>query len=245
MRLAVGTFMLFVLVTMPHDADAVPSFTWEGPWNVTLLPTFNHDPTGISSRDARAFGASATMDGQIFDTTADIATARSTAGSNGNTGVMFSRQISLSGSPQGWNVSLGGLLNGFLGAGGLATATVMATAGISPFLGVEFNRHVDFSGSNFQSFSLLNLAETHTAFVSDGLYVVSGSLVTITTPASPSGGGTSDFFFSHPQQAPVPGFQVSVSVSPIPEPSTLLLLATGLAGLKCGYRKWSAWQDSR
>ena len=76
MRLSVGTFMLFVLVTMPHDAGAVPSFTWERPWNVSLDRLFSFDPTGISIGQARAFGASATMDGQIFDTTADIATAK-------------------------------------------------------------------------------------------------------------------------------------------------------------------------
>jgi hypothetical protein len=140
-RFVSGAFIALVVLGFSPDVHAVPSFTWTEPWNVTLLSNcLPFNPTLCGSHP-RAFGASATQDGQILNTTADIAVAKSSwaAGNSpgtGSTGVMFSRQFVLSGAPEGWTVSLDGILNGALTAFGSNTARVTAEASITPALGI-------------------------------------------------------------------------------------------------------------
>jgi hypothetical protein len=186
--------------------------------------------------EAPAFGSSATQSGQILDTTSDTAVAKAaTETRTGDAGVTFSRQFELSGSPQGWNVSLSGQLNGSLGALGMSTgahASVSATAAISPFIGLDLSQQVGFPAGD--SSSELRLSQTHTGFLSDGVYRVTGLLRTV---SGALGGVASSDFFAVSTTNPQPGFQVSVSAGAVPEPSTVLLLATGLIGLAWAYRK--------
>ncbi len=140
LRLVTLTFIALVILVPP--AEAVPSFTWTEPWEVTLLPKICGGPSALcESFVGRAFGASATVDGQIRDTTVDVAVAKSQWGAGnsasiGSTSVQFSRTFLLSDSSQGWNVNLSGLLNGMLTAAGNSwfgapRASVQADATIS------------------------------------------------------------------------------------------------------------------
>lgn len=237
MRAAV--IVLVVLGFSPH-AQAVPTFTWTEPWNVNLLSncnvTFPNFP--VCGVHPRAFGTSATQDGQILDTAADIAVAKSSwsAGNvsgGGSTGLTFSRQFLLSGASEGWAVSLNGSLNGGIGAFGSNNASVTAGASIVPSLGITF----DARRTAFQEppvFIAVNQSQTQTAVLTDGLYTITGSLITR------SGGGSglsSSSFFDPIAGNPGDGFRVSVSASPVPEPSSLALFATGLAAAAWAYRK--------
>jgi hypothetical protein len=57
--------------------------------------------------------------------------------------------------------------------------------------------------------------------------------------ASGGGSGQSASFFFDALGTPGDGFRVNVSASPVPEPSSLVLVATGLAEAAWGYRKKS------
>jgi hypothetical protein len=222
---------IIVLCLGITQAEATSSFTWTEPWEVTLLPKVCGGPAG----------SSATNDGQILDITAEGAVAKSQWGassgqSSGRTGLQFSRTFLLTDSPQGWNVELAGVLSGVLSAAGtsnLGTPTVTVQAHITI---VTTPLHLVWAESvsgplAFQPVvNTNNLSQMQSAigFLSDGTYTVTGSLAT----AAVALGGQlafSDFFAS--------GLQVSVTSSPIPEPSTLLLCTSGLAGL--------AWRASR
>ena len=103
--------IVFVILCVSPNVHAVPTFTWTEPWSVTLFP--NSPPFCQSC--GRAFGASATQDGQILNTTLDAAVAKSFVSSGGpddesggSTGLSFSRHLMLTGSPSGWAVSLNG-----------------------------------------------------------------------------------------------------------------------------------------
>jgi PEP-CTERM motif-containing protein len=241
-RLIDVAFIVFAILGLSPNVHAVPTFTWEGPWTVTLLSNCLIERPGCQPVfGVRAFGASAMRDGQILDTSADIAVAKSERGSAflsdaGSTGVNFSRQFLISGAPQGWTVSINGELNGLLDAfPGSAGASVSAMASITPSIGINFSETIQ--GRTLPApFSLVvNQSKGRAGVLSDGLYTVSGSLIT------GAGGGPSNafsnFFFASTPAIPVAGFQVSVIATPVPEPSTILLLATGLAGALWAYRK--------
>lgn len=243
--MTVGFIMLAVLGLAP-EARAVPSFTWIDPWNVTLLP--NCSIGGICGGNPRAFGASATFDGQIVDTVSDTAVAKSawrtSAGTfgSGSTGLTFSRHFLLSGSPQGWNVSLGGLLMGSVGAGGqFANASVTARAAISP--GPSLLEWHEERVNSLPEFATVNQAKDQTTALADGLYTVTGSLSTLAGFSGCACVAFSNFFAG--LDAPVGSFQVNVAASPVPEPSSFLLLATGLFGVAWARRNWSAWLAKR
>ncbi len=237
-------FLCLTLVTLSvlvTHAEAIPSFLWTEPWDVTLLPKqCGGPPTLCESFVGRAFGTSAMFDGQIRDVTADVAVAKSqwsagNAASIGGTSLQFSRTFLLSESPQGWNINLSGLLNGTLTAAGNSgfgapSASVQADATISMTpLHLTWSERVS-GPPPFQpvvNTLSVNHMQSATAFVSDGTYTVTGSLAT--GAGSLGNVAFSDFFAS--------GFQVSVGASPLPEPSSVWLCSTGLAIL--------AWQIFR
>lgn len=238
-----AAFIVLAVLGFSPDVQAVPSFTWTEPWNVTLLSNcLPFNPTTCGSHP-RAFGASATQDGQILNTTADTAVAKSSwaAGNfsgSGSTGVTFSRQFLLSGAPEGWTVSLSGILNGGITTFGSNSAGVVAGASIAPSLGITF----DVQRPSFAEppvFVLVNQSQLQTAVLPDGAYTVAGSLITR------SGGGSgqsASFFFDSLAGRPGDGFRVSVTATPVPEPSSQLLLATGLMGAAWAYRKRAVWE---
>lgn len=226
-----GAFIVVTVLCLSQTVHAVPTFTWTEPWNVTLLSNcipFTIPFSPVCGSHPRAFGASATQDGQILDTTADIAVAKSSwaAGNStgsGSTGLTFSRQFSLSDAPEGWAVSLSGILNGAITAFGTNNASVVAEASITPSLGITF----DVRRTTLQEppvFVRVNQSQLQTAILSDGLYTIAGSLIT----ASGGGSGQSASFFFDALGTPGDRFLVSVSASPVPEPSTLALVAGGL-----------------
>lgn len=194
---------------------------------MTLLPVTTQFGTPLGHQ---AFGSSAT-NGQILDTTAETAVAKSqwsaaTGFEGGSTGVTFSRQFLLSGAPEGWTVSLNGILNGSLFASGINSADLTAAASIAPSLGITFHEERPTStGPPF--FIPVNQSRLQTAVLPNGSYIVTGSLVT------GAGGGNS-------VSASGAEFSVTVTATPLAEPSALLLLATGLAGAVWRYRRRAA-----
>jgi hypothetical protein len=234
---------MLTMLGLSPDVQAVPSFTWEGPWNVTLLPNcFGFNPNFCTPFGTRAFGAAATsrsQDGQILDTTADTAVARSEWAAvlgpdSGSTGLNFSRQFLLSDAPEGWSVSLNAILNGSVFAGGSNSAFVTAAASITPSLSLTFQDSSPSFATAPPFGHAVNQSQVQTTILSDGMYTVTGSLVT--TAAGGSGISSSDFF-GFISSNPAAGFQVSVTATALPEPSSILLLATGLAGAAWHCRK--------
>ena len=173
------------------------------------------------------------FDGQILDTMSDTAVAKSAwssgAGtfSSGSTGLTFSRHFLLSGSLHGWNVSLEGLLVGSVGAGGqFANASVTASAAISP--GASPLQWREERVNSLPGTLSVNQAQNQTSQFTDGLYTVTGLLSTLAGFSGCACIAFSTFFAGLGN--PVGSFQVNVVASPVPEPSSLFLLATGLFG---------------
>ena len=237
-RFAAATFIVFAILGLSPNVHAVPTFTWEGqPWNVTLLPN-------SFDEGERAFGASATQDGQILDTIADTAVAKSEVGGGGSTnccstGVNFSRQFVLSDAPLGWTVSIHGALNGEVSALGSVGVGGNATASITPSIGIGLNAGLGPQiGGPPPTILAVNQSKEQTGVLSDGLYTVSGQLVTSAGRIPGTSGGFADANFFAPSGHPGTfGFEVSVTATPLPEPSAILLFATGLAGFVWAYRR--------
>ena len=59
-----SAFIVLTVLCLSPDVEAVPSFTWTEPWNVTLLPN-SPGPPGGAFFNVRSFGDQATEDGQI------------------------------------------------------------------------------------------------------------------------------------------------------------------------------------
>ena len=242
MRAAV---IVLAVLSFSPDVQAVPTFTWEGNWNIALLSNCiahsdpSHPDICTAFNGARAFGASATQDGQILNTTSDTGLAKSqwsaALGPNaGQTGVTFSRAFLLSGASEGWTVSLSGLLTGSAFAGGTNTADVTAAASILPSLNIMLHDHAVDPRTGPIGHPV-SLAQLQTAMLADGSYTVSGSL--LTGASGGNGVAGADFFGNVLNNGTTFGFAVNVSASPVPEPSTLLLLVTGLVGAAWGLQK--------
>lgn len=235
----VGFFVVVILGLSPN-VHAVPTFTWQRPWEITLPSDCIRRAPGCTPVGVRAFGASATQDGQILNTTADTALAKSARGSAfladaGSTTINFSRPFMLSNAPQGWTVSINGLLNGSLDAfPGSAGASVSAMASITPSISINFFEQIQGRTLPAPLTLAVSQSKGQTGALSDGLYTVSGSLTT-GAAGGPANAG-SNFFFASTPASPALGFQVSVIAIPVPEPSAVLLLATGLVGAMWAYR---------
>lgn len=128
-------WMLGVLAAVTGTGRA--GFMWTSDWTVPKLTATIDGVGGASS----AFGASATMNGEIKDVKANLAVGKAAASaltdpmvaSSGEAAVEFQRTFELSGSPEGWKISLFGNLLGDLdvvspGPNIKAKARVLATA---------------------------------------------------------------------------------------------------------------------
>jgi hypothetical protein len=222
------------------QAHATSSFIWTEPWQVTLLPKTCGGPQPFCDNlVGRAFGSSATVDGQIRDVSADVAVAKSqwgagTGQTSGGTGLTFSRTFQLSNAPQGWTVGLSGALNGSLEASNqlpglpqvLSSVEAEAAISTSPL-------HLTWSETDVGASTgpptvnpiAISQLQGQTALFSDGTYTLTGRL--FTTAGGVQAIALSDFFTT--------GLQVSVTATAVPEPSTYLLLGSGIA--------WFAWRN--
>ena len=218
-----------------------PAFTaaavidWQVPWNVQLD---QNNVTGAGDK-RRAFGASATLDGQIVDLDADIAVARAdafvlAANSFAAGKVEFERPFRLDGAPQGWRVILQAVLSGSLfvvtDPGMLAETNLFGRARIVYNNGNATGLSADVTATR-QAFGMTTFALDlfrDAAVLDDGIYTIKGSL-----EANALGGLPPD-----PQPPVVAqslffngGWEVSILVRPAPEPPTALLVGLGLLAI--------------
>lgn len=247
-------FVFFLFLTIGDDLQAVPTFKWNGPWEADFPPETNKTNGGSIAAN---FGASATENGQITDTgnAGDVgpATAFVRAKATANSGfifdsislaeVRFLRTFTLSDSPFGWDVSLGGFINGLLITSSLqSSATVSADVKILPGFVNDFSA----SAPGFPFAFFLGVAKNRpfglpagitnnslgTAPVPDGLYTILGRLNATADiePAILTFGGTAGSNFydgsaglsftvdAKPRAAPIP--------VPRPEPPPILVSDT-------------------
>ena len=222
-----------LLLALVWPALAAP-LAWLAPWTVQLDQNM---VDGAGARQ-RAFGVSATIDGQIVDLDADIALARTealvlAADSLAVARVDFERPFSLAGSPNGWTLSLLGLLSGSLAIatdpGALSEVSIFGRAHVfddkgnlvGPSIAVTEDRKL----VGVTPFALF--AATDSVFLENGNYLIKGRLtanaVSLAAAAPIPPVLAQSLFFNG-------GWEVSLDAREAPEPSTLLLvLAAGAA----------------
>jgi hypothetical protein len=216
------------LLWLPSLAAAVPIATWLEPWVVTPRPI---TVSGDASANA-FFGELGAAGDELPDTGARAfsrarADSSSLFGASASTGVIFGRDFKLSGSPDGWRVDLTGRLIGELVAAfnTSPSANVRALATITG--GPTLNWGTLTATPNRVREVDVPLAGS--AFKTDGTYRALGELTTFTSIQAAgfgTNGQTSAEF-----TAPGRGLFVDVDATPVPEPSTILLLGSGLAGV--------------
>ena len=212
-------FIVLVLLGLSPNVHAVPTFTWERPWAVTLNPMCanSQDFACLRSGGEKWFGKTSVpgvgLDGVIVNTNADQAIAGTSAfssvsGFGVHASVTFSRPFTLSDGGI-WDISLFGHVDGHAD---FPPYTLTASAAIGS-LTVTLDSTKDVlccGGSLFQGVR----AEGQ---LPDGSYLVTGQLSGI------GGGGP----FDRPAGFDVT-WTVGLSATPVPEPATLTLLALGL-----------------
>jgi hypothetical protein len=222
---------LIALVT-PCSVLAIPNFTWEGPWTVTFIPRCLPSTVGGAEQctlQERGFGISArngeadVLADQVF---AQAAGVRGNPNASNVASVEFLRQYRLSGSPQGWIVTLEAVLKGRLVAGPNTIATVNAhVPGV-----VEYFDALS-AGPESSETRVYNERFHRTRFEPDGVGGLYGQLITN------EGGGTmattARAFFGQNLQGGESGFglQVILQATPVPDVSSVLTFTTGLAAL--------------
>lgn len=266
-------------------AQADPLFQW----TESFQPSFNlvAGAAGPSSAAAN-FGAAATANGQTTnlgsagDTGAATAflrsfvsvVANSSNKSSGEEDASFHRNFSLSGSPDGWDVSVGGFLNGLVAfrapnslqpeADVRASGSLLEVGNPLPLLNVVLNVSLDTTTG-------ISVSSGGTGIIGlpNGDYIFRGFLAadaSIEPAIFLSGNALSDFYTgsrglsltldAEPRTVPLPPppppprpppppfmtrflgpatmFLVSEDIPPVPEPSTWVLVATGLTSLLPG-----------
>jgi hypothetical protein len=229
--------VMVLLATMAGatSSSAVPTFTWDGPWNVTLDPVVIE----VAGSGRRAFGAGTTTDGQILGVNDDAAVAKvfaradpgDEAGTFASSRVSFSRQFTLSGSQQGWAVSLTGDWSGVLSGDGNFRTTAQGNIASNVTIpgGGFINVGPQASAASGGPFVFPYASVvTDTQGLFDGTYTVEGFIeASAQTYASVAGTfgafAQSDYFDAG-------ALAVSLRVMPGPEQATAWLM---LAGLGC------------
>ena len=234
--------MIFSLVLAFPTSGAATPIDWQGQWNVQLD---QNQVMGVGTKQ-RAFGVSATLDGQSVDLMADIALARAeavvlAADSFAAASVDFERFFRLSGSPNGWLVGLQGVLTGSLfivtDPGMLGEANIIGKADIFDNNGNPAGLSVGITKTR-QALGLtaftLDLSRD-SAVLDDGNYSIKGRLKAAAVSDLPPRGQSppviaQSLFFNG-------GWEVSISATPVPEPSTPLLIGAALAVMAATRRK--------
>jgi hypothetical protein len=219
--------LLVFALALAWPTHGQAGFVWlDDGWKVTLDMNI---PKGVYSKQ-RAFGASATEDGQVFDVAADVATAKARTqsffdpnGSFARARVNFERDFRLEGDPGFWLVTLQGVLSGRLTVfdpDDETAATVFALARVSD---TDGELALDW-GQNLEGNGTIDLFEpmNKTLVLPNGDYTVSGLLDAFTILSTDVGAASADSDFFN-----AGSFVVAVSAAPVPEPSSSLGAVSG------------------
>lgn len=224
-------FALTAPLLVPAPASAAPIFKWTSPYQVEFFQT--GEGTHSSGANFAMSMNGVTTDcglapecGQAGDIGPATAVLRAFADARGgvrgsaraDASLLFNRSVDLSGSPNGWDVSITGAYRGFLGlqlsSDPFFDVAQMVATGGGPGRGDD---HLTFQqterlGSD-QGYSMSFLG-THSISVEDGDHFFSGALsVTSVSDAAGLFGFTQAFtdFFSLP-----PGFGLFMTLNAVP-----------------------------
>jgi PEP-CTERM motif-containing protein len=230
-----GTLSLAASVLLPPSlAAAVPTATWLEPWDVFELPITVSSGLGADASANRFFGPPIGAAGEELPGTSARAFSRALAdsgslgGASASTGLIFARDFQLSGSPDGWQVTLSGRLVGQL----VAAFDTNPSASVSASASITGGPTVNWGTLTVMPNRVREVDEAmaQTVIKLDGTYTVLGELTTFTSIGAAGLFGTNGRA-SAEFTAPGRGLFVDVVASPVPEPATLLLFGTTMAGL--------------
>jgi hypothetical protein len=221
-------------------------FVWvDNQWRITKLTASAADIGSAAS----AFGADATMNGEIKNEKADVAVAKAVAqtiadpnaASDSDAAVEFERKFQLVGPPNDWIVTLFGTLSGAMHANSsdnnvnasshaLGTAFIADNQGNILFriggAGTAWDRSIK-ANTNLPLLSPM----TNVMQLPNGNYTIEGLLEVeshVDQGLLAIASSDADFFNT---------LFVGLQVAPVPEPSALALVAVGLA--------WVLWHSRR
>lgn len=221
------------LLSVPQKIYADPVAQWLGPWSPTLNPITANINFGGDASAFRSFGDLG--DAETLPDTAGSAFSRASAdssllgGGSASTGVAFNRAFQLSGSPEGWDVTLSARLVGLLFAATPTAPSATVTSGAQIVGGPSVLFGPTSVTPGFQR--SIDDAKTAPTVLADGTYAVTGFLTTaasVSASLNPFAVGSAKSDFASRSGD---GFFVGVDAVPVPESSTLFLLGLGLIAL--------------